>query len=168
MRNGELRVFLFCHLGHHSLDIYLLSFCFCFFIHRSFNFHCNPHNPIYLFILRWDGWMASPTQWAWVWANSGSWWWTGRPGRAAIYGVTKSRTWLSDWTELNWTESLTARINQAFLNQVYLNIIKIIFILKLYPLGLPGGSVVKNPPANVGDTVSNLLIQGEAHVPRSH
>ena len=29
---------------------------------------------------RWDGWMASPTQWTWVWMNSGSWWWTGRPG----------------------------------------------------------------------------------------
>ena len=28
----------------------------------------------------WDGWMASPTQWMWVWVNSGSWWWTGRPG----------------------------------------------------------------------------------------
>ena len=28
----------------------------------------------------WDGWMASPTRWTWVWVNSGSWWWTGRPG----------------------------------------------------------------------------------------
>ena len=28
----------------------------------------------------WDGWMASPIWWTWVWANSGSWWWTGRPG----------------------------------------------------------------------------------------
>jgi len=28
----------------------------------------------------WHGWMASLTQWAWVWVNSGSWWWTGRPG----------------------------------------------------------------------------------------
>ena len=27
----------------------------------------------------WDGWMASLTQWTWVWINSGSWWWTGRP-----------------------------------------------------------------------------------------
>ena len=27
----------------------------------------------------WDGWMALPTQWTWVWVNSGSWWWTGRP-----------------------------------------------------------------------------------------
>ena len=28
----------------------------------------------------WDGWVASPTQWTWVWASSGSWWWTGKPG----------------------------------------------------------------------------------------
>ena len=28
----------------------------------------------------WDGWMASLTQWTWVWVNSRSWWWTGRPG----------------------------------------------------------------------------------------
>ena len=28
----------------------------------------------------WDGWMASPTQWTWVWASSRSWWWTGKPG----------------------------------------------------------------------------------------
>ena len=28
----------------------------------------------------WDGWMASLTQWTWVWVDSGSWWWTGRPG----------------------------------------------------------------------------------------
>ena len=28
----------------------------------------------------WDGWMASRTQWAWVWISFGSWWWTGKPG----------------------------------------------------------------------------------------
>ena len=28
----------------------------------------------------WDGWMVSLTQWTWIWVNSGSWWWTGRPG----------------------------------------------------------------------------------------
>ena len=32
--------------------------------------------------------------------------------RAAIHGAAKSRTWLSDWTELNWTESLTWNINR--------------------------------------------------------
>ena len=48
----------------------------------------------------WDGWMASPTQWTWVWVNSGSWWWTGRPGVLRFMG-SQSRTRLSDWTELN-------------------------------------------------------------------
>ena len=43
--------------------------------------------------------MAWPTRWTWVWVDSGSWWWTRRPGRAAIHGVAKSRTQLSDWTK---------------------------------------------------------------------
>ena len=34
----------------------------------------------------WDGWMASPTRWTWVWVNSGSWWWTGRPGVLQFMG----------------------------------------------------------------------------------
>ena len=47
----------------------------------------------------WDGWMASRTQWTWVWVNSGSWWWTGRPGVLRFMG-SQSWTRLSDWTEL--------------------------------------------------------------------
>ena len=47
----------------------------------------------------WDGWMASPTQWTWVWVDSGSWWWTGRPGMLQFMG-SQSQTRLSDWTEL--------------------------------------------------------------------
>ena len=47
----------------------------------------------------WDGWMASPMQWTWVWIDSGSWWWTGRPGVLWFTGL-KSRTRLSDWTKL--------------------------------------------------------------------
>ena len=46
------------------------------------------------------GRMASPTQWTWVWVNSGSWWWTGKPSVLQSMGVTKSQTWLSNWTEL--------------------------------------------------------------------
>ena len=34
----------------------------------------------------WDGWMASLTQWMWVWVNTGSWWWTGRPGVPQFMG----------------------------------------------------------------------------------
>ena len=47
----------------------------------------------------WDGWMASPTRWTWVWVNSGSWWWTGRPG---VLWFTGSKTVGHHWaTELN-------------------------------------------------------------------
>ena len=50
-----------------------------------------------------DGWMASLTQWTWVWVNSESWNLNHREAwRAAVHGVTNSRTWLSDWAELNW------------------------------------------------------------------
>ena len=56
----------------------------------------------------WDGWMASPTWWTWVWVNSGSWWWTGRPG-VLRFMASQSQTWLSDWTELNWTYQTKVR-----------------------------------------------------------
>ena len=48
----------------------------------------------------WDGWMASPTQWTWVWVNSGSWWWTGRTGVLQSTGSQNIGHEL--WTELNW------------------------------------------------------------------
>ena len=61
--------------------------------------------------------MASPTQWAWVWVSSGSWWWTGRPGVLWFMGSQRVG---HDWvTELNWT----------------------------HYSGLPDGSVVKNTSA---------------------
>ena len=37
----------------------------------------------------WDGWMASLTQWTWVWVDSGSWWWTGRPGVLRFMGLQR-------------------------------------------------------------------------------
>ena len=52
----------------------------------------------------WDDWTATPTQWTWVWVNSRSWWWTGRPGVLQFMG-SQSQTRLSDWTELNWQEN---------------------------------------------------------------
>ena len=50
----------------------------------------------------WDGWIASPTLWTWVWVNSGRWWWTGRRG-VLRFMRSQSQTGLN-WTELNWTE----------------------------------------------------------------
>jgi len=46
-----------------------------------------------------DGWMALPTQWTWVWVNSVSWWWTGRPD---VLRSMRSQRVVQDWaTELN-------------------------------------------------------------------
>ena len=49
----------------------------------------------------WDGWMASPTQWTWVWVNSRCWRSTGRPGMPQSMG-SQSPALLSDWTELSF------------------------------------------------------------------
>ena len=52
----------------------------------------------------WNGWMASLTQWTWVWVNSGRWWWTGRPGVLWFMGLQRVG---HDWaTKLNWTRNV--------------------------------------------------------------
>ena len=53
----------------------------------------------------WDGWMASPIRWTWVWVNSGSWWWTGRPGVLLFTGSQRVGHYWA--TELNWWQKLT-------------------------------------------------------------
>ena len=86
----------------------------------------------------WDGWMASLTWWMWLWVNSRSWWWTGRPGVLQFMGLQRvGHNWVS---ELNW---LCIEYNGAF--QVAL--------------------VVKNPPANVGDTKDMGSIPGSGRAP---
>ena len=51
----------------------------------------------------WDGWMASLTQWTWVWVNSGSWWWTGRPGVQRCMGSQGVRPdWVTEPTDWLW------------------------------------------------------------------
>ena len=63
--------------------------------------------------------MASPTQWTWVWVDSGSWWWTGRPGGLRFMG-SQSRTGLSNWTEL--------------ISNFYCNVLMVIFHDSLSPI----------------------------------
>ena len=58
----------------------------------------------------WDGWMASLTQWTWVWVNSGSWWWTGRPG---VLRFTELQRVGHDWaTELNWRQIIRRKTHK--------------------------------------------------------
>ena len=49
----------------------------------------------------WNVWMASLTQWTWVWVNSGSWWWTGKPSVLQSMGSQRFGHYWA--TELNWT-----------------------------------------------------------------
>ena len=55
-------------------------------------------------VREWDGWMASPVQWTWTWANSGRWWGTGRPGVLQSMG-SHSQTQLGAWTTLQLEET---------------------------------------------------------------
>ena len=53
----------------------------------------------------WDGWMASPTQWTWLWVDSRSWWRTGRPGELQFMGsqiVDCMTKWNRMPTKYNW------------------------------------------------------------------
>ena len=59
----------------------------------------------------WDGWMASPTRRTWVWVDSGSWWWTGRPAVLQSMGSQRVR---HDWaTELNWISVLNGEFGSC-------------------------------------------------------
>ena len=51
----------------------------------------------------WDGWMASPTRWMWVWVNSGSWWWTRGLACCHSWGRKKSDTTKQlNWSSISW------------------------------------------------------------------
>ena len=63
----------------------------------------------------WDGWMASPTEWTWVWVSSGSWWWTGRSGVLQSMGLQKVRH--------NWVTELNHLIQVRMASSKYLQII---------------------------------------------
>ena len=84
-----------------------------------------------------DGWMASPTWWTRIWANSGKWWWMGKPG-------AKSRTRLSNWIELNWTELTIKKAakwglkSQKQIQHKFINSSLLQWVLSLCPKGLHG------------------------------
>ena len=62
--------------------------------------------------------MRSPTQWTWVWVNSGSWWWTGRAGMMQSMGSQRVG---HDWvTELNWTNSSWGSLSSHSLQHLFL------------------------------------------------
>ena len=59
----------------------------------------------------WDDWMASLTQWTWFWVNSGSWWWTGRPGMLWLMGSQRVRH--------DWATELIVRLWQSIMENLW-------------------------------------------------
>ena len=84
----------------------------------------------------WDGWMAPPTRWRWVWVNSGSWWWTGRAGVLWFMGSQRVG---QDWaTEMNWTDYVYFHVLEPplFENIIHEDQYKISYWNKLYLWGV--------------------------------
>ena len=84
----------------------------------------------------WDGWMASPTRWTWVWASSRRWWWEGKPDMLQSMGLQRVGHDWSDWTKL----IVDCRASQVVL-------------------------VITNLPANAGATGDSGLIPGLGRSP---
>ena len=74
----------------------------------------------------WDGWMASPTQWTWVWVKSGSWRWTGRPGMLQSMRLQRVRY---DWaTELSWTQVFLTSSCKEDLERAFVSLTQVIHL----------------------------------------
>ena len=83
----------------------------------------------------WDGWMASLIRWTWVWVNSGSWWWTGRPGVLQFMGSQRVG---HDWaTKLNWRRILRNKYDEIDKNNG-------MWLLKLWSLFLTSSLRTRN------------------------
>ena len=67
----------------------------------------------------WDDWMASPTQWTWVWVHSGSCWWTGKTGMLQSMWLQQVGHW-AELTELDWTEEEACSCGHGGRRQVLL------------------------------------------------
>ena len=104
----------------------------------------------------WDGWMASSTPWTWVWVNSGSCWWTGRPSVLQSTG-SQSRERLSNWTDV-FIGSFSYKCISQIRDDLNMN---------NGSRGFPGGSMDRNPPASERDTGS-ILCAGRSHMPWSN
>ena len=119
------------HVFVHPVSLYLLVGAFNPF---PFKVIINMYDPIHQGEgddRGWDGWMASLTRGMWVWVNSRSWWWTGRPGMLQFMGLQRvGYDWVS---KLNWTDDpITVFLIVRGLFSVGQEKDQIYFLLELY------------------------------------
>ena len=85
----------------------------------------------------WDGWMASLTRWTWVWVNSSSWWWAGRPGVLLSMGLQRVG---HDWvTELNWLNVYKYQLHPLVRVLIILVMIYYVLLHLIFSLYTPEG-----------------------------
>ena len=87
----------------------------------------------------WDGWMASLTWWTWVWVNSRSWWWSGRPGVLRFMGSQRvGHDWATDliWSNLTLFNGYEKFFNEdarlSLPNLTFMKLFDSILVLKIY------------------------------------
>ena len=81
----------------------------------------------------WDGWMASPTQWTWVWVDSWSWWWTGRPDVLRIMGSQRvGHNWATEMKLKMWHYSSEYSVQTSVCYKISL-----LWILGIWTLSSP-------------------------------
>ena len=98
---------------------------------------------------RWDDWMASPTQRIWVWASSGNWWWTGKPGMCCSpWGLKESDTTerLNNNKAKMSTEAVSMWYNELFFASVTLLIRSLIPYMPIIIRGKKQDSPKSHPP----------------------
>ena len=85
----------------------------------------------------WDGWMASLTQWTWVWVNSGSWWWTGKPGVLWFMGSQRVKHyWVTELIDTGRRQDFSFifvggnRKHEAGNNKIYNFLVSMCFCLR--------------------------------------
>ena len=105
----------------------------------------------------WDGWMASPTRWAWVWVNSGSLWWTGRPDVLWFMGSQRVGHYWA--TELNWTdicENKCCNVNNIYAFFFHLVLSKMLLFQRTAFDHMVGLKVRENVPRSRGPELRPL------------
>ena len=172
MKNGQLPSSRACPLSHQTAVLHDTVLLFSrqhtrnyFSNSEAILLSVNMFNSAFKDLSYLDGWMASPTRWTWVWASSGSWWQTGKPGMLQSMGSQRVD---HDWvTELNYQS--TGVFSYFFIFHTPIPLFPVSpyrwdrnrnFVLirrsfetinKHYHnpcLGFPGGSAVKKLPAH--------------------
>ena len=100
----------------------------------------------------WDGLMASLTWWTWIWVNSGSWWWTGRPGVLQFMGLQRVGH------ELNWTELKQTIYIVCYSSTTRMNLTGTKLSEKKHSQNI---KTLHAPWLHSCDTLENVEVQGE-------